>query len=184
MIYKKAFTLIELLVVISIITMLSSVTLSSLNSVRSKARDSKRIQDLVQIRNALELYYLDNGSYPVANITGAANNKITLSLNPPTYDRESWSYLENILKQYLYPLPVDPINKDVTIASSWKKGSYFYTYWALGVNNGTATGYSIFASLENPVSQDNYIDKTNTKCDLSNELCMYNKMNGGFGYYK
>lgn len=62
---NKGFTLIELLVVIAVISLLSSVILSSLNSARSKARDAKRKQDTLQIRTALQMYYNDNGSYPL-----------------------------------------------------------------------------------------------------------------------
>ena len=61
----SGFTLIELLVVIAIISLLSSIVLASLSQARAKARDSKRVQDLIQLRNALELYALDNnGLYP------------------------------------------------------------------------------------------------------------------------
>ena len=63
---QKGFTLIELLVVISIIGLLASVVLVSLNSARKKARLAKRATDLTQIRKALELYYNENNSYPVA----------------------------------------------------------------------------------------------------------------------
>jgi prepilin-type N-terminal cleavage/methylation domain-containing protein len=67
-IYKqKGFTLIELLVVISIIGLLSSVLLVSLNAARSKARDSYRRSTFVQLRNAIELYYTKHGSYPSTN---------------------------------------------------------------------------------------------------------------------
>ncbi len=58
------FTLIELLVVISIIGLLASVVLVSLNSARTKARDAKRVADIKQIATALELYFDQNGSYP------------------------------------------------------------------------------------------------------------------------
>ena len=62
---RRGFTLIELLVVIAIIGMLASIVLASLNSARAKGRDARRAADLVQIRNALEMYASDNrGSYP------------------------------------------------------------------------------------------------------------------------
>ncbi len=61
---SRGFTLIELLVVISVIGMLSSIVLASLNSARVKARDAERVQSINQLRNAIELYYNDTGHYP------------------------------------------------------------------------------------------------------------------------
>ncbi|MCG2694602.1 prepilin-type N-terminal cleavage/methylation domain-containing protein [Candidatus Parcubacteria bacterium] len=61
----KGFTLIELLVVIAIIGILSSVVLASLNTARTKARDARRLSDIKQMQLALEMYYDDNGGYPV-----------------------------------------------------------------------------------------------------------------------
>ncbi|MCX6752614.1 MAG: type II secretion system protein [Candidatus Nomurabacteria bacterium] len=62
---NKGFTLIELLVVVAIISLLSSIVFASLNNARGKGRDARRIQDLLQIRNALALYAADhNGAYP------------------------------------------------------------------------------------------------------------------------
>ena len=61
---RFGFTLIELLVVISIIGLLASVVLVALNLSRVKARDARRLADLQQIDNALDLYYSDNDNYP------------------------------------------------------------------------------------------------------------------------
>ena len=52
---KKGFTLIELLVVIAIIGILSAVVLTSLNSSRQKAQDTKQISDVKQVALAMEL---------------------------------------------------------------------------------------------------------------------------------
>jgi prepilin-type N-terminal cleavage/methylation domain-containing protein len=60
---KKGFTLIELLVVISIIGLLSTVAMTSLNSARAKARDTKKIMELKQFQQALRLCYAKRGSY-------------------------------------------------------------------------------------------------------------------------
>lgn len=61
---QKGFTLIELLVVISIIGLLSSIVLTSVNSARAKARDARRIADFKQIQTALEFFYDSQGRYP------------------------------------------------------------------------------------------------------------------------
>lgn len=60
----KGFTLIEILIVISIIGVLSSLTLLGLGSFRASGRDVRRVTDLRQITNALELYYAKVGVYP------------------------------------------------------------------------------------------------------------------------
>ena len=62
--YSRAFTLIELLVVLSIISLLSSVVLSSLNTARAKARDAKAQTELAEVRTALYLYHDKFGTMP------------------------------------------------------------------------------------------------------------------------
>ncbi|MBI4117530.1 MAG: type II secretion system protein [Parcubacteria group bacterium] len=61
----KGFTLVELLVVVSIIGLLSTLAVVALGSARVKARDVRRANDVRQIMNALELYYNENGKYPI-----------------------------------------------------------------------------------------------------------------------
>lgn len=63
--HQKGFTLVELLVVIAIIGLLSTLAVVSLGSARSKARDARRISDIKQVQSALELYFADQGAYPV-----------------------------------------------------------------------------------------------------------------------
>lgn len=63
---RKGFTLIELLVVISIISLLSSIVLASLNTVKKKARDARRARDLKTMELVLEQYRLDHdGQVPI-----------------------------------------------------------------------------------------------------------------------
>lgn len=64
---QKGFTLIELLIVIAVIGILASVVLVGLGPIQKQGRDARRISDLRQIQNGLELYYNKNGSYPTAS---------------------------------------------------------------------------------------------------------------------
>jgi len=159
----KGFTLIELLVVISIIALLSSVILASLNDVRAKGRDSQRIQELKEIQKALELYKSEYGCYPIAspNSSGAS------SLSNPCPSGTSAlignncsnvnNHFNNSLKVlvdagFLPELPTDPLNE--TTASR----DYCYNYtrskpsqsaWTCGGVIRTEYDYSISFSVEN-----------------------------------
>ncbi|HEU5114790.1 MAG TPA: prepilin-type N-terminal cleavage/methylation domain-containing protein [Candidatus Paceibacterota bacterium] len=95
---KRGFTLIELLVVISIISLLSSVVLSSLNSARSKARFALAIQQMRQINTAAENYFTSSGNYPAdvgpaslpAEMVGYLSSWPTPPCSGWTYDWENW----------------------------------------------------------------------------------------------
>jgi type II secretion system protein G len=101
---KKGFTLLELLVVISIIGLLSSVVLASVNSARENARDTKRISDLREVRTALEMYYTDNGFYPNHN-----NSQTSPSVECGTSGGNAWwSLLSTALSpKYISKMPQD-----------------------------------------------------------------------------
>ena len=64
--YKSGFTLIELLVVVALIGLFASISLGFIAKGRQKGNDTRRLSDLNQIQKALELYYTNNGKYPVA----------------------------------------------------------------------------------------------------------------------
>ena len=62
---NKAFTLMELLVVIFIILTIATIAIISVGKVRENSRNTKRVSDVKQIQFALEMYYRDNGNYPI-----------------------------------------------------------------------------------------------------------------------
>lgn len=149
----KGFTLIELLVVIAIIGMLSSVVLASLNTARAKGRDVRRLQDLHQIQLALNMYYADNGKYPVP-IENVGNGGWAYFSNPAASwnGGSNWDMFKsslNAAKTYISSLPVDPVNTPSNGLGNGmdpmnNQNVYGYTYVAA---DGGST-YDLFARFE------------------------------------
>jgi type II secretion system protein G len=113
---NKGFTLIELLVVISIIGLLAGMVLVSMTGARAKARDSRRITDIEQIKKAIEMYVIAYEAYPLC-----AGNEVCTT----TGYSAALSVLDVVNKGYIANIPNDPPNS---------AGNYGYYY---------ARGYSI-----------------------------------------
>jgi general secretion pathway protein G len=64
---QSGFTLVELLVVIFIIGTLAGLLLTNFVGVRGRATDTKKKNDLRQLKSALRLYYNDYNVYPEGN---------------------------------------------------------------------------------------------------------------------
>ncbi len=79
---KKGFTLIEMLIVIAIIGILASIVLVGIGPVQRQARDARRVSDLRQVQNALELYFSKNTEYPDAGSWGELTTDLTTGANP------------------------------------------------------------------------------------------------------
>jgi len=91
--FFRGFTLIELLVVITIIGLLSAMVLVGLSGVRAQGRDTRRVADLRNLQNGLEIYFNKSSQYPTS-----ADNSCT-----------SWNSLKSILGGG--QLPTDPLNR-------------------------------------------------------------------------
>lgn len=70
---KKGFTLIEVLIVVAIIAILSSVVLVGLGPTQRAGRDARRVSDLRQTQNGLELYYNRCGYYPGTTVMSSGS---------------------------------------------------------------------------------------------------------------
>lgn len=73
---KKKFSLFELLLVIGILGVLSTFSIILIGNAREKARDAARLEDMTEIKTALELYFNDTNKYPEAKepvVLGSGN---------------------------------------------------------------------------------------------------------------
>lgn len=69
---QRGFTLIELLVVIAIIGLLASIISTALSNSRQRARDTRRITDIKQVKTGMDLFFADAQGYPDTSVWDAA----------------------------------------------------------------------------------------------------------------
>ena len=109
-IYKKrnahkqnGFTLLEIMVVIVILGVLASMIVPNLMGNKDKADRQKVVSDVIALENALDMYRLDNGSYP------STEQGIEALLTEPSGSPEPRNYRED---GYIKRLPQDPWGND------------------------------------------------------------------------
>lgn len=107
---KKGFTIIELLVVIAIIGILSGIVVASLKSVRDKADNVRRNDNIKQLSNAINLYLtLNNDAYPS---TGGTYKCVGLAQGAATCFTGAYNGLDSLntqLSTVMHWLPRDPV---------------------------------------------------------------------------
>ena len=144
---KHGFTLIELLVVISIIGILSSFSVVSLNSARIKARDALRKGDMASLRTALSLYNFENARYPICGTWDGTAADFGATIGDAVGDG-SWCYSNGLgvdltagARPIMMIMPLDPQNPDNLLATN---GTYIYRY----VTDATGSEYALVYTLE------------------------------------
>jgi prepilin-type N-terminal cleavage/methylation domain-containing protein len=143
---KKGFTLIEILIVVAIIAILASVVLIGLGPTQQSGRDARRLSDLQEIQNGLELYYSKCGLYPGAGDAACTQALPGAAVKYPAGNTLATFYgavATNIAAAGIAGLGNFP--QDPTTGAS-----YYYAPNSNGAAaNGPATAYVIGAKLEN-----------------------------------
>lgn len=93
----KGFTIVELLVVIVVIGILAAITVVAYGSIQASAKYSRAASDIKNTQKAIELYFADNGTYPISNGTGAWNFQSTSTQN---------SYVPGVVPAFVNVLPI------------------------------------------------------------------------------
>lgn len=129
---NKGFTLIEILIVVAIIAILASVVLVGLGPTQQAGRDARRISDLKEVQNGLELYYNKCGYYPGTGTGGACAGTAVAT---PAYSNMSTALTS--VNVGISSIPLDPSNAGVHV-------------YSFATNGANATTYVLGAVLENP----------------------------------
>ena len=88
---QKGWTLIEITIVISLITILASIAVVGYQSAITRSKEAVLMEDLFQMRNAIDLYYADKEEYPP-------------------------SLADLVISNYLRSIPIDPFTR---LSNTW-----------------------------------------------------------------
>lgn len=146
------FTLVELMVVISIIGILETTGVVVFSSANINNRDAARQRDLNSLKQALELYFQTNNSYP-------GSGKYTSA--------SGGSWIPSLIPTYFDTLPVDPLSN----------GTYFYTYQTSPVQINTA---AVSCPSPAPVTNQYYILYTTLEGSINAPTTPLNGCGTGF----
>ena len=105
---QKGFTLLEIMVVIVILGVLASMVVPNLMGNKDKADRQKVVSDVIALENSLDMYKLDNGTYP------STDQGLEALVEQPSGSPEPRNYRED---GYIKRLPQDPWGNDYILNS-------------------------------------------------------------------
>ena len=120
-----------MLVVIAVISILAGLTLTGIGGFTSRARDTRRIGDLNNLRNNLEIYATKCGIYPGVTVPGIVGCATVTNWSPSS---TSTTFSGVVNAATGGKVPNDP--------SPTRQYTYFFT-------TGTANNYILGVALEN-----------------------------------
>lgn len=142
------FTIVELLIVIVVIGILAAITITAYNGAQVRARDSARISKVKSISKAIELYRVDNGTYPP--ILDGVGWETTCGSQT-----ESWGHCDRnkILADSLASyMKIDP-----TSLSDATQGNYYYHYTSQAVDGYQTYGLMVYLEGNSGQSDGGYV---------------------------
>lgn len=154
---RKSFTLIEIMLVMVLLGILVIMFVGNFNTTLKRGRDAQRKNDLSQLQKALEVYYEDNGTYPVF----ASNDIFDKKLCQTTVVSSTTS-CPGIQTTYMVKTPKDP-----------SSAAYIYKY----VPSVGGQSYYLYSYIENSLDQGSGVKidgYAGVYCNVGNTLlCRY-----------
>lgn len=133
---ERGFTLIEIMIVIVIIGILGALIVPNIIGRSGQARVAAAKSDLNSLAAALELYYLDNSSFP------STQQGLEALIQQPSGEPQATQWSDG---GYIKKLPTDPWNKEYIYISPGKDAEFdLYSLGKDGKNGGKDENLDIF----------------------------------------
>ena len=132
---QSGFTLLEVMVVIVILGIMASMVVPKLMGATGKAATQKAISDITQLEQLLDMYKLDNFTYP------STEQGLEALVEKPSIDPEPRNYQEG---GYIRRLSKDPWGRDYEYRSPGENGEVdIFTLGADGQEGGEGSNTDI-----------------------------------------
>ncbi|MFD2179141.1 type II secretion system major pseudopilin GspG [Veronia pacifica] len=132
---QQGFTLLEIMVVVVIIGILMSLVVPNLLGSKDQADKQKAIADITTLESSLDMYYLDNSTYPTTD------QGLEALVNKPTSTPEPRTYRDG---GYIKRLPKDPWGNEYQYLNPGENGKIdIFTLGADGQEGGDGTSQDI-----------------------------------------
>jgi prepilin-type N-terminal cleavage/methylation domain-containing protein len=136
---KNGFTFLEILVTTVIIAIMTAVIIVSYSSASKSTRDARRKKDLGNIQAALEIYKIQNGSYPDSSSCVGGGGWTWPGCVSPLW-------IPGLDETYIPTIPVDPKNTATGYIGNTSPNPPDFTYNYIRLTNTT---YYLITRLEN-----------------------------------
>lgn len=141
---KRGISVIEVVVIVAVVGLLGVFSVIALNSARTRARDATRLSDITRLSTALELYFNDHNSYPVAGDATPLGQAASLCLGGSGFAPSCDGSKESVYLQNISSPPAAGLKGLVSCGGA--KDDYCYV--------GNATAYRIQFELETAIPED------------------------------
>jgi type II secretory pathway pseudopilin PulG len=159
------FTLVELMIVIAIIWILAVSLFPAMTQYLARARDTNKVNELNQLRTAIEIYHIDKETYLVSWVWWGwgwqwwINYIDGISYTVSLFgELKRMGYISRDIRQKTptdYSLPPITRNKSPCLVTSASADLYMYYF------NNAGGRYSLSAYLENPTDKNiDYIQQS------------------------
>lgn len=114
----RAFTLVELIVVVTILSILATLAYIGVDNYFASTRDSKRIYDMQQMTNVMQLYFNGSSEYPEPSNYVELTYSGSLAWKQGTF----WESVTRTLRSFWNDIPLDPLyNNEYTysLTNGW-----------------------------------------------------------------